>query len=107
MSSNQSAHKIHLPRSILQANHQFKSFRLLLHGILGGEHPLTAEYSAFVLEFEAQQSYIEQLADTIDYPSQLVRWVQLRITNWFNRQHIQPGHVPPPKLVAAVRRHRQ
>ena len=95
----QAAHKIHLPRSILQANHQFKSFRILLHGILGGDHPLTITYASFVLEFEAQQSQIEQLADTLDYPAQLVRWVQLRLTNWFNRQYLHPGHVPPPNLL--------
>ena len=94
----QAAHKVHLPCSILQATHQFRVFRILLQSILGAEHPLTTEYTRFVQEFEVQQTTIEQQADTIQYPAQLVRWVQLRVSNWFNRQYTNPARVLAPNL---------
>ena len=95
----QQVHKVKLPRSILQVGHQLKSFGILLRVLLGEYHNLVTAYAEFVNQFDAIQTHLEPHATTYEYPSQLVRWVQLRISNWFNRQSLTPARVPAPKLL--------
>ena len=95
----QQAHKVRLPRSILQVGHQFKSFGILLRVLLGEYHTLVTVYSEFVGQYDAMQTHLEPHATTYEYPAQIVRWVQLRISNWFNRQSLTPARVPPPSLM--------
>ena len=96
----QAAHKVRLPRTILQTGHQIKSFGLLLRALLGTQHALAQEYNRFVLMFDMRQARLETYATTFEYPAQIIRWLQLRISNWFNNQQLSPAQIPPPSLTA-------
>ena len=95
----QSAHKVRLPKSILQAGHQLNSFGILLRAILGPAHSFYLAYNEFVTQFNSQQTLLEIQTTSFEYPAQIVRWVQLRVSNWFNRQQLTPARVPPPRFM--------
>ena len=87
--------KISLPTSILQATYSLKSFKVLLHALLGDHHPLVLGYHQFIcswnshlMELEAEGS-IDRLAS-----AKLVRWVQIRVFLWFQRQYRTSESVP-------------
>jgi hypothetical protein len=93
--------RIRLPRSVMQAGFHLRSFRILLHSLLGGpSHPLVAEFDQFIHEYQQNEAELESLSVTPLYPTQILRWVQLRVSGWFNQQLLTPGLIPAPDLCA-------
>jgi hypothetical protein len=93
--------RIRLPRSVMQAGFHLRSFRVLLHALLGGpSHPLVPELDQFIHEYQQNEAKMESLSLTPLYPTQILRWVQLQVSGWFNQQLLTPGIIPAPSLCA-------
>ena len=91
------ANKLALPVTILQSQHAFVSFRILLQSMLGPLHPNTLAYSEFVYAFGQAVPEFEALALARPYfCTRLVRYEQIRLSNWFNQQSRSQIRVPPP-----------
>ena len=91
--------KISLPTSILQATYSLKSFKVLLHTLLGDHHSLVQSYHQFICRWDGHLMELE--AEGIDplAPAKLVRWVQIRVTLWFQRQYRTSESLPPPNFL--------
>ena len=91
--------KISPPLTLLQTLHTFKSFGILLTGLLGDTHALTLGFNAFVAQFNDSLSVLEvhALRETY-YCMRLVRYMQIRISNWFNSQVTNPARIVTPEF---------
>jgi hypothetical protein len=91
--------RIRLPRSVMQAGFHLRSYWILLHALLGGpSHPLVTEFYQFIAEYQHNEAEMESLSITPTYSTQIICWVQLRMSGWFNHQLLTPGLVPAPDL---------
>ena len=92
--------KISLPTSILQATYSLKSFKVLLHALLGDLHPLVRGYHQFICSWDSHLMELEAEGSTdLLAPAKLVRWVQIRVSLWFQRQYRTSESVPSPNFI--------
>jgi hypothetical protein len=99
-----SANDVHIPATTLQARITLQRFLVLLHALLGGHHQLVQAYQAFYEQFLAREPELERAHPTnpVHYyivPALLVRWVQLRVSYWFQNQSMQNYLVPVPNFL--------
>jgi hypothetical protein len=99
-----SANEVHIPITTLQARMTLQRFLVLLYALLGGQHQLVQAYQAFYEQFLAGEPELERAHPTnpVHYyivPVLLVRWVQLRISYWFQNQSMQNYLVPVPNFM--------
>lgn len=86
------------PTTADHTTYTLKSFRVLVHTLLGENHALTKSFDNFLVLWERRIVRLqERLRGMADY-SLVLRWLQIRISNWFNEQVADPGVVPPPVL---------
>ena len=95
--------KINPPVSLLQTQHCFYSFRILLEAILGASHPHCISLNEFIYEFVQALPELEIHALRKNYFSiRLVRYVQIRFSTWVNLQWNSAAEVPPPPYEAVL-----
>lgn len=92
------AEKTGIPSNIIQVTYCFKSFKVLLHALLGSFHPLTRQFDELLQHWTTSEIILDAAVTTPDTAGQIVRWVQLRVSNWFNDQVRSPSPVPAPNL---------
>ena len=88
--------KVPMPQTFLQALHTFRSFRILLHAMLGNRHPFAQKFDSFVQAIGDVDKFLEAHFATPTACAQLVRWVQIRSSNWFTNQVSSLSPVTPP-----------
>jgi hypothetical protein len=91
------AEKIGIPYSMMEVTHCFKSFRVLLHTLLGTLHPLVLEWDTFVSMWTGREARLNEKLDMHQYVL-VLRWLQIRFSNWFTDQHREPVQVAVPDL---------
>lgn len=95
-----------IPSSLAEITYTFKSFRILLYAILGDTHTLSAAWDRFLHRWQSVEMDMGQALTTLDSAGKIVRWTQIRISNWFTDQVNEPGHVPAPdfnRLITDIR----
>ena len=56
--------KIRLPYSLMEASSTFRSFQVLLHAMLGGQHPLVHSFDNFLQRWTTSELFVaSQLAN--------------------------------------------
>jgi hypothetical protein len=92
------AEKVGLPKNIVQATFSSKSFKVLLHALLGPHHQVTTEFDAFLRAWTTNKVLLDGVLASPDSAGQVLRWVQLRLSNWFVDQIKSTAPVPSPDL---------
>ena len=72
---------------------------MLLHTLLGDHHPLVQGYYQFICRWDGHLFELEAEGFDPLAPAKLVRWVQIRITLWFQRQYRTSESLPPPSFL--------
>lgn len=76
----------------------FQAYQVVLHATLGDNHPVVQAYDSFVRAYSDELLYyqgrLKALACT-NAPGRLMRFIQLRMINWF-RETRSTGSLPPP-----------
>jgi len=80
-----------VPLDWLQAKACLQNFAMLLHALLGHNHPLVAEHITLLDQFRNHEDNLTRIqppphVSHLDLPALVVRWVQVRVSNWFKRQ---------------------
>ena len=89
--------KMNPPASLLQTQHCFYSFRILLEGMLGAGHKHCIALNEFIYEFVQALPELEVHSLKKSYFSmRLVRYVQIRFSTWINLQWNSAAEVPIP-----------
>jgi hypothetical protein len=96
------ADKVFLPLTILQVTYTLKSFRVLLHALLGHEHTFVVAYGEFIRNWDQRMMHMEQRCTTPDIPAKMVRWVQIKVSRWFTRQYNSPAPIDAPNFVELI-----
>jgi hypothetical protein len=92
-----------IPRTLLQASTTLQSFHVLLRAMLPEDHGLVLEYTRFHGALNRKLAYLEELGSAL-MPAQIVRYVQIRISNWFTEQEETSIRVHPPPLSELLQR---
>jgi hypothetical protein len=94
-----STNTVRMLTTCLQAGITLESYKVLLQACLGGDHPLTVEYSGFVRTWPQFATKFEiQMAEHPLTPVLVIRWVQLRLNVWFSEQAASPLDLAVPDL---------
>jgi hypothetical protein len=91
------AEKVGVPYTLPEVTYCFKSFRVLLHTLLGSSHPLVLAWDRFVGLWVGREA---RIAENLR-PHQMalvVRWLQLRFSHWFTDQLREPVRVEIPEF---------
>jgi hypothetical protein len=89
--------KASLPRTILQARTTLQNFQVLLQAMLTVDHPLVVNYGRFMRRLGQNLANLEDLC-TPNMPAQVVRYVQIRVSNWFTTQEESTALVLAPEF---------
>ena len=92
-----------VPKTLLQASTTLQSFHVLLRAMLPEEHALVTEYSRFYSIFHRKLAQLEE-SGSPHMPAQIVRYVQIRISNWFTEQEETSTRLDPPKFSDLLQR---
>jgi len=92
-----------VPLDWLQAKACLQNFTVLFHALLGHNHPLVAELVTLLEQFRDYEDNLTRLqppphVSHLDLPTLVVRWVQVRVSNWLKRQYMSPGLATMPNL---------
>lgn len=87
-----------IPTNVIQTTYCFKSFKVLLHAVLGASHPVTREFDAFLRHWTSSEIMLDTALAYPDAAGQAVHWIQLRISSWFTNQVRSPAPIPAPDL---------
>jgi hypothetical protein len=93
--------KVGFPYSMTEVTHCFKSFRVLLHTLLGALHPLTTHWDQFVSLWIGRESRLQEQLSMAQY-SLVLRWLQIRFSAWFTDQHREPIQIGIPDFTALI-----
>jgi hypothetical protein len=86
---------IGFPCSMMETTHCFKSFRVLLHTLLGKLHSLTCSWDAFASLWVGREARLAKYINPCNYV--LIRcWLQIRFSAWFTDQHREPVQIAVP-----------
>jgi hypothetical protein len=89
--------RISPPATVLQMYHTGQSFRVLLSMILGTAHPHATKFGDFLYHLGRMLPELEALAMRRAHtPLRIVRYIQLRFSNWMNQQLNSQQPVPEP-----------
>jgi hypothetical protein len=87
-----------IPTNIIQVTFALKSFMILLHAMLGSNHPLAREIDNFLRAWTSNEVMLDAALTTPDSTGQIVWYVQLWVSNWFEDQIKSISPVAPPDL---------
>ena len=99
--------KVAPPMTLLQTQHTLHAYRILLHTMLGAEHNHVLAFADFL--HQLVQAFPEFEARSLQkayFCMRLVRYVQIRASNWFNLQVNSTVAIPPPEysdMIARIR----
>ena len=99
------AHKVPLPSGFTEATITFNKYRVFLRAVMGHAHPQTLSFEAFKNEWDVAMPELLEIRprNTGHHPACLmVRWVQLRVSEWHNAQWNNPAAVPPSNFSALL-----
>lgn len=91
------AEKAGAPSNLTEATMALKSCRILLHCILGDHHTHTEAFDLFVSAWQRHEMTIARQLELLPHgPTLALRWIQLRMSNWFTTQiSVVGAHHPP------------
>jgi hypothetical protein len=87
--------KVGMPYLMTEVTYCFKSFRVLIHTILGSLHPLSQAWDQFVSLWVGREARLSENLGMHQFPL-VLRWLQIRFSNWFTDQHREPVHISIP-----------
>lgn len=99
------AHKVPLPNGFTEASITFNKYRVLLRACLGRDHPQTLSFEAFKSDWDVVMPELLEFRPRITghHPACLmVRWIQLRASEWHNAQWNNPAKVPASNFSALL-----
>jgi hypothetical protein len=75
--------------------------RVLLHMLIKSNHPLPIEFDRFCIAWHQDEGALDELRETtLCFAALVLRWVQLRLANWFSEQSRLGGaKMDAPNLV--------
>jgi hypothetical protein len=89
------AEKVGLPYTMSEVTYALKSFRVLLHTLLGQHHPMVKVWDDFVSIWIDREVQMQELLTAYQYPL-ILRWLQIRFSTWFTDQSRDPCHIAAP-----------
>jgi hypothetical protein len=95
--------KAAIPRTLLQASTTLQQFHVLLRAILPETHGLVIQYARFCRAFQQRLAQLEDHASP-QFAAQIVRYLQIRISNWFTDQEESSGPVDAPVFMELLSR---
>jgi hypothetical protein len=96
------AEKAGIPYFMTEVTHAFKSFRVLLHTLLGSLHPLVQAWDKFVSMWIGRETKLNELLEMRQFPL-VMRWLQMRFSMWFTDQHREPIQVHVPEFEVLIK----
>jgi hypothetical protein len=86
-----------LPVNLMQVKRVSWAYHRLLAVLLGTEHVVTVAFGAFVGALDERENTLSDIFSNVFVCSSLLRFVQLRMQKWAQRQLSNPlNHVPAP-----------
>ena len=98
------AEKVGMPLTMVETTYALMSFRILVHVLLGPEHPFALAYNAFLQAWRRDEILISRSATTSQAFGQMLRYVQIRVSHWFTDQLMTPEPIELPDLVSLLRK---
>jgi hypothetical protein len=95
--------KIGIPYTMFEVTFCFKSFRVLLHALLGSLHPLAQAWDTFVSMWIGREARLSENLAMHQYVL-VLRWLQIRFSTWFTDQHREPVQIAVPDLSVLITR---
>lgn len=78
---------------------------VVLHTVLGPQHSVTANYDIFLNTYCKRENYFKARLNTlhVEYaPSRLLRYVQIRLINWFRTIRAMGDRQPAPEFLPVL-----
>jgi hypothetical protein len=95
--------KTGFPYSMTDTTYCFKSFRILLHTLLGDLHPLVTAWDTFVSMWIGRAAPLSEYLNHCQY-ALVLRWLQIRFSAWFSDQHREPVRVAIPDFLGLIQK---
>jgi hypothetical protein len=89
------------PYSMMECTYCFKSFRVLLHTLLGDAHPLTNAWDNFVSLWIGREARLAEYLGPCQF-ALVLRWLQIRFSAWFTDQHREPVMISVPDFTGLL-----
>jgi hypothetical protein len=89
------------PYSMRECTYCFKSFRVLLHTLLGDVHPLTNAWDTFVSLWIGREARLAEYLGPCQF-ALVLRWLQIRFLAWFTDQHREPVMISVPDFTGLL-----
>lgn len=100
-----SVSKVAPPATMLQAQHTGYSFRILLEMMLGQTHDHTLQFANFMHYFVRTLPELEAMHQHRSHlPTLIMRYLQIRFSQWTNYQVNSPSRVPSPNYLDLLER---
>jgi hypothetical protein len=96
--------KVAMPKTLLQAQTTLRSFHVLLRAMLPESHDLVIQFARFCTAFNRKLLQLEENSPGQNFPAQIVRFLQIRISNWFTEQEENSWRVTPPDFMDLLTR---
>ena len=93
--------KVGIPYSMGDVTFCFKSFRILLHALLGSLHPLVQAWDNFVSMWIGREARLSENLGMHQYVL-VLRWLQIRFSTWFTDQHREPVQISVPNFAELI-----
>jgi hypothetical protein len=95
------AEKVGIPYLMTEVTYCFKSFRILLHALLGPLHPFVRSWDHFLAMWVGREARLSENLQMHQFVL-VLRWLQIRCSTWFTDQHREPVHVTVPDFTALI-----
>jgi hypothetical protein len=96
-----------VPLEMTEVTYAFKSFKVLLLAVLGSNHPLFQAWTAFLSQWVHDEIHLSRAMTamaSMNAAGQMMRWVQIRISNWFTDQVQSTERVKTPDFTDLITR---
>jgi hypothetical protein len=95
--------KVGIPYLMTEVTYCFKSFRILLHTLLGSVHPFVQAWDHFLSMWIGREARLSENLAMHQFVL-VLRWLQIRCSTWFTDQHREPVHVTVPDFTMLITR---
>jgi hypothetical protein len=95
------AEKVGIPYLMTEVTYCFKSFRILLHTLLGPLHPFVQAWDLFVSMWIGREARLSENLQMHQFVL-VLRWLQIRCSTWFTDQHREPIRIAVPDFTALI-----
>jgi hypothetical protein len=93
--------KVGVLYTMTEVTYCFKSFRVLLHTLLGPHHPLVQAWDQFVSMWIGGEARLSENLHMHQFVL-VLRWLQIRFSTWFTDQHREPVHISVPDFTVLI-----